>query len=72
MRDIKVLLKQNVDCTAKRNCAGVTMDAKQLANMLSQNLWLAHFCPVTKGKTVQLTFWSLTFRGKFTGGGRLF
>ena len=66
MRDIKVLLKLNVDCAVKyggprwilmqRSCAGVAMDVKQLGNMLPQNLWLELFCPVVLGRTVQLTF----------------
>ena len=69
-RDIKVLLKQNVDCAVKyggprwmlmqRSRAGVAMDAKQSVNMLPQILWL------------ELHSGSLTFKGKFTGGGRLF
>jgi len=73
-RDIKVLLKQNVDCAVKygglrwmltqRSCAGVAMDIKQLVNMLPQNLWLELFHPVALGKTVQLPFWVPYLQGK--------
>ena len=46
---------------AQKGCAmqywGMTLNAKQLAKVLPQNLWLELFCPVALGKTVQLTFW---------------
>ena len=71
---IRVLLKQNFPCAVKyrglrwmlmgRSSARVAMDIKQLVNMLTQNLWLELFRPVSLGKTVELTFWVPYIQGK--------